>query len=68
LEAVAEKAGWGRPLPEGRGRGIALTLAFQTYAAQVVEVSLDAEGKVRTERVVTVVDCGRVVSPATVEA
>ncbi|MBC8650246.1 xanthine dehydrogenase family protein molybdopterin-binding subunit [Pseudomonas sp. MTM4] len=68
LEAVAEKAGWDSPLPDGRGRGIALTFAFQTYAAQVVEVSLDSEGKVRTERVVTVVDCGRVVSPATVEA
>ena len=68
LEAVAEKSGWGAPLPAGRGRGVALTFAFHTYAAQVVEASVDAEGNVKTERVVTVVDCGRVVSPGTVEA
>lgn len=68
LETVAEKSGWGKPLPKGRGRGIALTLSFRTYAAQVVEVSVDAQGNARTERVVTVVDCGQVVSPGTVEA
>lgn len=68
LEAVAEKSGWGRPLAKGRGRGLAVTLSFRTYAAQVVEASVDAEGNVRTERVVTVVDCGQVVSPPTVEA
>ena len=68
LEALAEKSAWNRPLPKGRGRGLALTLAFRTYAAQVVEVSVDAGGHVKTERVVTVVDCGRVVSPGSVEA
>lgn len=68
MEVAAEKSGWGQPLPKGRGRGIALTLSFRTYAAQVVEVSVDAEGNVKTERVVTVVDCGQVVSPLTVEA
>ncbi len=39
-----------------------------SYAAQAVEVSVDADGNVKTERVVTVVDCGRVVSPGSVEA
>lgn len=68
LEVAAEKSGWGQPLPKGRGRGIALTLSFRTYAAQVVEVSVDADGNVKADRVVTVVDCGQVVSPATVEA
>lgn len=68
LEVAAEKSGWGQPLPRSRGRGIALTLSFRTYAAQVVEVSVDAEGNVKAERVVTVVDCGQVVSPGTVEA
>ena len=68
LEVAAEKSGWGKPLPKGRGRGIALTFSFRTYAAQVVEVSVDAEGNVKPERVVTVVDCGQVVSPPTVEA
>lgn len=68
LEVAAEKSGWGKPLPKGRGRGIALTFSFRTYAAQIVEVSVDAEGNVKAERVVTVVDCGQVVSPPTVEA
>lgn len=68
LEVAAEKAGWGKPLPKGWGRGVAVTLAFRTYAAQVVEVSVDADGNVKTERVVTVVDCGQVVSPPTLEA
>ena len=68
LQLVAEKSAWGQALPKGRGRGIALTFSFRTYAAQVVEVSVDAEGNVTTERVVTVVDCGQVVSPGTVEA
>jgi len=68
LEVIAEKSGWDQPLPKGRGRGLALTLSFRTYAAQVVEVSVDAEGNVKAERVVTVVDCGQVVSPGTLEA
>lgn len=68
LEVAAEKSDWGQPLPKGRGRGLALTLSFRTYAAQVVEVSVDAQGNVKPERVVTVVDCGQVVSPGTVEA
>ncbi len=68
LEIAAEKSGWGQPLPKGRGRGIALTLSFRTYAAQVVDVTVDADGNVRTDRVVTVVDCGQVVSPGTVDA
>lgn len=68
LEVAAEKSGWGKPLPKGWGRGVAVTLSFRTYAVQVVEVSVDAEGNVKTERVVTVVDCGQVVSPPSLEA
>jgi len=68
LDVLAERSGWDRPLSKGRGRGVALTFAFHTYAAQVVEVIVDADGNVRTDSVVTVVDCGRVVSPGSVEA
>ncbi|WP_051243748.1 xanthine dehydrogenase family protein molybdopterin-binding subunit [Azohydromonas australica] len=68
LDLVAEKAGWERPLAPGKGRGLAFTLAFGTYAAQVAEVSVDAQGNVRADRIVTVVDCGQIVSPRTVEA
>jgi isoquinoline 1-oxidoreductase beta subunit len=67
LELAAKKAGWGTLLPTGRFRGIAVVQAFDTYVAEVAEISLD-EGSLRVHRVVCAVDCGRVVNPATVEA
>ena len=67
LELLAEKSQWGRSMPPRHGRGLALTQAFGTYAAQVTEVVVD-DGSVRPTRVVTVVDCGLVVTPSTVEA
>jgi CO/xanthine dehydrogenase Mo-binding subunit len=63
LDLATEKAGWGTPLPAGRGRGVSVIVLFGTYAAQVAEVSVDAQGEVRLERVVCAVDCGRVVNP-----
>lgn len=63
LDLAAEKAGWGTPMPAGKGRGVSVILLFGTYAAQVAEVSVDARGEVRLERVVCAVDCGRVVNP-----
>ncbi|BBM68766.1 xanthine dehydrogenase family protein molybdopterin-binding subunit [Rhodothermus marinus] len=68
LELAAEKAGWGRPLPEGHGLGIACHWAFASYAAEVVEASVDDDGQVRVHRVVAVLDCGRVVNPSGAEA
>lgn len=69
LELAAEKAGWGRPLPRGSGRGISVLHAFgETYIAQVAEVSVSKEGEVRVQRVVCAVDCGMVVNPDTVKA
>jgi hypothetical protein len=65
---VAEKSGWDRALPRGKGRGVALTHAFGSYAAQVVEVTVDPQGQIGTDGIVTVVDCGLVVSPRTGEA
>ena len=55
-------------MPKGQGRGLSLTQSFGTYAAQVVEVAVDDDGSVRPLRMVTVVDCGTVVTPGTVEA
>src|SRR5436309_11435178 len=53
LELAAERAGWGQPLPAGRGRGIALLHAFgETYIAQVAEVSVSKAGGVRVDRAV----------------
>ena len=66
LQLAAQKAGWGKPLPKGRARGIALMEGYETYMAQVVEVS--AVGRqVKVHRVVVAVDLGRMVNPNIVE-
>ncbi len=67
LELAAEKAGWGTPLPAGRGRGIAIRKSFESYVAEVAEVSVD-QGQVRVHRVVCAVDCGIAVNPWNIEA
>lgn len=68
LDLAASKAGWGAPLPEGRGRGIAVHKSFESFVAQVAEVGVSPQGRVQVHRVVCAVDCGRVVNPLTVEA
>jgi isoquinoline 1-oxidoreductase beta subunit len=67
LELAAEKAGWGKPLPKGRYRGIAVAESFASFVAQVAEVTID-NGDVRVHRVVCAVDCGTVVNPNTIQA
>ena len=62
LKIAAEKAGWGKPLPKGRARGIGLMEGYETYMAQVAEVSI-RNGKPVLHRVVTAVDLGRMVNP-----
>ncbi len=68
LELAAERAGWGKRLPAGQGRGISLLHAFGSYIAQVAEVTVSRQGDVRVQRVVCAVDCGTIVNPDTVEA
>jgi isoquinoline 1-oxidoreductase beta subunit len=68
IELAAEQAGWGRPLPEGIGRGVSVQSVFGTYMAQVAEVEVSKSGAVRVRRVVCAVDCGIVVNPDTVRA
>jgi len=63
LEAAADKAGWGKPLPAGVHRGIAVAQSFGSYVAEVAEVSVGADGKVKVHRVVAAVDCGMTVNP-----
>jgi isoquinoline 1-oxidoreductase beta subunit len=62
LQLAAEKAGWSKPLPAGRYRGIACFGCFSSYAADVVEISME-NGEPRVHRVVAVIDCGQVVNP-----
>ncbi len=69
LELAAEKAGWSNgPLPKGRGRGIAVAEAFKTKVAQVAEVSVDDQGRVKVDRVVCAVDCGTPINPDVIAA
>jgi isoquinoline 1-oxidoreductase subunit beta len=68
LDLAAEKAGWGKPLPKGAGRGVSLQHVFGSYMAQVAEVEVANDGSVRVKRVVCAVDCGSVVNPNTIEA
>ena len=67
LNLAAEKAGWGKPLPKGVFRGIAMVEAFDTYVAEVAEVSVGKDGTVKVHRVVCALDCGQVVNPHIVE-
>lgn len=68
LKLAAEKSGWGKPLPVGRARGIALMEGYGTYMAQVAEISLDEQGAVKVHRVTVAADLGRMINPDTVEA
>lgn len=68
LELAAEKAGWGKPLPNGLGRGVAVHASFGSFIAQVAEVSVSQTGVPRVHRVVCAIDCGMVVNPDTIKA
>jgi isoquinoline 1-oxidoreductase subunit beta len=67
LQLAAEKSGWGKPLPSGHGRGIAAHFSFDSYVANVVEVSV-VNGNLRIERVTSAVDIGTAVHPSGVRA
>ncbi len=68
LNAAAERAGWGKPLPKGQFRGIAQTMGFGSYVAAVAEVSVADDGKLKVHRIVAATDCGHAVNPQQIEA
>ncbi|MCW8886040.1 MAG: xanthine dehydrogenase family protein molybdopterin-binding subunit [Motiliproteus sp.] len=68
LKLAAEKANWGAPLPQGWGRGIAMHKSFNSYVAQVAEVSLQDNGQFKVERVICAVDCGVAINPDVIRA
>ena len=68
MELAAEKADWGSPLPAGRGRGIAVHKSFNSYVAEVAEVTVKDSGAYSVDRVVIAVDCGIAVNPDVVRA
>jgi len=68
LELAAARSGWGKPAAKGRGRGIAAFYSFDSYAAEVAEVSVAPGGKLKVHRITCAVDCGRAVDPDGVKA
>jgi CO/xanthine dehydrogenase Mo-binding subunit len=66
LQLATEKAGWDKPLPAGHYRGVACFGCFSSYAAEVVEITME-NNQPRVHRVVAAVDCGQVVNPSILE-
>jgi isoquinoline 1-oxidoreductase beta subunit len=67
LELAAEKAGWGTPLPKGRGRGVAAFCSFGSYFAEVAEVTVKGS-EFKIDRILAAVDCGQIVNPESVRS
>ncbi len=67
LKLAADKAGWGKALPAGHAHGIALMEGYDTYMAQVAEISLE-DGAIKVHKVTVAADLGHMVNPDTVEA
>ncbi len=68
LDLVAEKSGWGQPLPARTGRGVCAQPSFGSFIATVVEAEVDDQGEVHLRRVTSAVDTGIAVNPDTIVA
>jgi isoquinoline 1-oxidoreductase subunit beta len=66
LQLAAEKAAWDKPLPAGHHRGVACFGCFQSYMAEVVEITMEKD-QPKVHRVVAAVDCGQVINPSILE-
>jgi isoquinoline 1-oxidoreductase subunit beta len=66
LDLLVEKGDWGKPLPRGKGRGIAVHESYDSIVGMIAEVAVTND-EVKVERVVIVCDCGVVVNPRGVE-
>ncbi|HEY0435607.1 MAG TPA: molybdopterin cofactor-binding domain-containing protein [Phenylobacterium sp.] len=66
IDAMAKHGDWGKPLPKGRGRGLAILEAYGSVSGQVVEVSVSQDGKLKVDRVTCVLDPYHVANPNTV--
>jgi isoquinoline 1-oxidoreductase beta subunit len=68
LNAVAERAGWGKPAPAGVHRGIAQIMGFGSYTAAVAEVSVSDAGVLKIHRIIAATDPGYAVNPQQIDA
>ena len=67
LNAVADRAGWGKPAPQGVHRGLAQMMSFNSYVAACAEISVKDGNKVKIHRIVAATDPGYAVNPAQIE-
>jgi isoquinoline 1-oxidoreductase beta subunit len=67
LNAVADRAGWGKPAPKGVYRGLAQMMSFASYVAACAEISVADGNKIKIQRIVAATDCGYAVNPAQIE-
>ncbi|QGM96358.1 xanthine dehydrogenase family protein molybdopterin-binding subunit [Methylocystis parvus] len=67
LNAVAERAGWDKPAPEGLHRGAAVFMGYGSYVAAVAEISVAPDDKIKIRRIVAATDPGYAVNPAQIE-
>lgn len=67
LKLAAEKAGFGKPMPEGQGQGVAVHESFNTYVAMVADVTVK-DAKVKVDRITIAVDCGLPINPDVIRA
>jgi len=67
LNAVADRAGWGKPAPKGVHRGLAQMMSFGSYVAACAEVSVTDGNKIKVQRIVAATDPGYAVNPAQIE-
>ncbi|MGD0141897.1 MAG: xanthine dehydrogenase family protein molybdopterin-binding subunit [Rhizomicrobium sp.] len=68
LELAAQKAGWGNPLPQRTGRGVAVQVSFASFIATIAEVEVDHNGEIRVRRITSAVDTGIAVNPDSIVA
>jgi isoquinoline 1-oxidoreductase beta subunit len=67
LNAVADRAGWGKPAPQGIYRGLAQHMGYGSYVAACAEVSVSPKGQIKIHRIVAATDPGYAVNPAQIE-
>jgi isoquinoline 1-oxidoreductase beta subunit len=67
LKTAAEKAGWGKKLPPGKGMGIAAFAGYDSFSAQVAEVTVTENNEIKVDKITCAVDCGIVINPDIVE-
>jgi isoquinoline 1-oxidoreductase subunit beta len=68
IRMCADKAGWGRKLPNGGGLGLAWCYSHAGHVAQAIELSVDASKRIKIDRIVAVLDVGPIIDMAGAEA